>query len=149
MFRARLALAVVVLASLVAAATAGAALRSLPTDGSQVNTDPAAGIDPSRDAGLSDVVGGSLAGGLEVPWAAFEQLTTGAQQVFVRAFKGGVWTTQGNQGGTFPGSLNFDQTKEAEAPSIDFAGAGRTVPWASWYEVNTTPFAAENIFASR
>jgi hypothetical protein len=45
----------------------------LPSDGSQVNNDPAAGIDPNQNAGVSDVVGGSLvAGGPRVPWATFE-----------------------------------------------------------------------------
>jgi hypothetical protein len=50
----------------------------------------------------------------------------------------------------FPGSLNFDQGEDAEAPEIDFAGAGRTVPWATWYE--DTPgagFGNNNVFASR
>ena len=114
-----------------ATAAAPAALNGLPPGG-QVNDDAAAGIDPARDAGASDVVGGSLAaGGVRVPWATFEQKTPGEQQVFVRAFKDGQWRTQGS-----PASLNIDPAQEAEAPSIDFAGAGRTVPWVSWYEPN-------------
>jgi hypothetical protein len=126
------------------AGTAAASVQQLPPGG-QVNDDAAAGIDPARDAGASDVVGGSLAaGGVRVPWAAFEQTTPGAQQIFVRAFKGGAWKTQGR-------SLNIDPNEKAEAPSIDFAGAGRTVPWTAWYEPNQhlgdgTP---TNIFASR
>jgi hypothetical protein len=116
-------------AALVAAGTAGAVI-GLPSDGSQVNNDPAAGIDPNQNAGLSDVVGGSLvAGGPRVPWAPFEQKVGDAQRIFVRAFKNGQWVTQGP-------SLNIDQNVEAEAPSIDFAGAGRTVPWDAWYEPN-------------
>jgi hypothetical protein len=127
-----------------AASQAPAALPGLPPD-QQVNDDPAAGIDPARDAGVSDVVGGSLAaGGVRVPWAAFEQKTAGEQQVFVRAFKDGRWRTQGS-----PASLNIDPAAEAEAPSIDFAGAGRTVPWVAWYEPNVHLGAATNIFASR
>ncbi|HWI74922.1 MAG TPA: hypothetical protein VNT55_23370, partial [Baekduia sp.] len=127
-----------------AAAAAPAALVGLPPGG-QVNDDPAAGIDPGRDAGVSDVVGGSLAaGGARVPWATFEQKTAGEQQIFVRAFKDGQWRTQGS-----PASLNIDPAQEAEAPSIDFAGAGRTVPWVSWYEPNPNLGAATNIFASR
>lgn len=56
-------------AALVAAGTAGAVI-ALPADGTQVNDDPAAGIDAKQDAGVSDVVGGSLAaGGTRVPWA--------------------------------------------------------------------------------
>src|SRR5207248_9734489 len=80
-------------------------------------------------------------------------------QIFVRSFiKTGQWKTQGNGtvGGRssasppFLGSLNFDQGQDGEAPAIDFAGAGRTVPWATWYE-NTagTGFLQNNIFASR
>jgi hypothetical protein len=92
-------------------------------------------------------VGGSLAaGGVNVPWATFEQKTdrTEAQQIFVRAFKNGKWTTQG-----FPASLNIDTNQKAEAPSIDFAGTGRTVPWVSWYEPSVHLDGAKNIFASR
>ena len=82
--------------------------------------------DPNQNAGVSDVVGGSLAaGGARVPWATFEQQAGSAQRIFVRAFKNGQWVTQGQ-------SLNIDQNVEAEAPSIDFAGAGRTVPWDAW-----------------
>ena len=136
-------LGAVALTTLGLAATAGASLQQLPP-GAQVNDDPAAGIDPQRDAGVSDVVGGSLAaGGIRVPWAAFEQQTAGEQQIFVRAFKNGAWKTQGQ-------SLNIDRNKEAEAPSIDFAGAGRTVPWTAWYEPNDNlPGGKTNIFASR
>jgi hypothetical protein len=141
---------------LLASATAFAAFGGLPSDGSQVNNDPAAGIDPSKDVGLSDVTGGSLAGGVAVPWATFEQKTTAAQQVFVRAFKAGAWATEGhgtvNGSGDatpFPGSLNFEQAQDGEAPSIDFAGAGRKVPWATWYENNGLLGGAQQIFASR
>jgi hypothetical protein len=128
--------------ALVAAGTAGAVI-GLPSDGSQVNNDPAAGIDPNQNAGVSDVVGGSLvAGGPRVPWATFEQKAGSAQRIFVRAFKNGQWVTQGP-------SLNIDQNVEAEAPSIDFAGAGRTVPWDAWYEPNAALGGQKQIFASR
>jgi hypothetical protein len=124
--------------------TAMAAFVGLPTDGSQVNDDPANGIDPARDAGASDVTGGSLAGGTRVPWATFEQQTPGEQNIFVRAFKGGQWVTQGN-----PASLNIDPAQEAEAPTIDFAGANRTVPWVTWYEPNNATGEPTQIFGSR
>src|SRR5262245_28735968 len=81
---------------------AWAAFQSLPANGSQVNDDPAAGIDPTRDVSgadptNADVVGGALtAGARAVPWAIFRQQTTGSDQVFVRAFKAGAWSTQGN-----------------------------------------------------
>jgi hypothetical protein len=126
-------------------APAHAALAPLPADGSQVNDDPANAIDPNQDAGVSDVTGGAVtAGKLEVPWATFEQKVGSAQQIFVRAFKNGAWVTQG-----FPASLNIDPTKEAEAPAIDFAGTGRTVPWVAWYEPNDAFGSPTNIFASR
>jgi hypothetical protein len=129
-------------AALVAAGTAGAVI-GLPSDGSQVNNDPAAGIDPTQNAGVSDVVGGSLvAGGPRVPWATFEQQSGNSQQIFVRKFVNGQWVTQGP-------SLNIDPNVEAEAPSIDFAGAGRTVPWDAWYEPNAALGGAKQIFASR
>src|SRR5262249_49516865 len=77
-------------------------------------------------------------------WATFEQRFGDSQQIFVRAFKNGAWVTQGA-----PTTLNIDRDAEAEGPSIDFAGPGRTVPWVAWYE----PIAARNwptnIFASR
>ena len=150
---------VVVLAvALLAFPAAALAFVNLPANGSRVDDDPAAGIDPSRDPGVVDAVGGSLvAGAPAVPWAIFEHETSGEPQVFVRAFKNGAWVTQGN--GTvsgassasprFSGSLNFAQDNEAEDPSIDFAGPGRTVPWATWYEDHISPFGKQEILASR
>jgi len=164
--RARIALAATV--ALLATAASAAAFQALPP-GSQVNDDPAAGINKAfsvsgEDPTNADVVGGALtAGKPAVPWAIFRQQETNgssppADQVFVRSFANGAWTTRGNGtvggrssvGPQFPGSLNFDQGQDGEAPSIDFAGAGRTVPWATWYE-NTlgAGFGANNVFASR
>ena len=148
---------------IVLAGAAWADFQALPP-GDKVNDDPAKGIDPARSVSgtaptNSDVAGGALTAGRPgAPWAIFRQATQTADEVFVRSFAGGAWTTRGDgtAGGassaapTFPGSLNFDQTQDGEAPSIDFAGAGRTVPWATWYE-NTTggTFSNNNIFASR
>ena len=125
---------------------AHAAFLPLPASGVQVNDDLASGIDPSRDAGVSDVTGGAVtAGKVPVPWATFEQkVGDDEQHIFVRAFKNGAWVTQGS-----PASLNIDPTQEAEAPSIDFAGTGRTVPWVAWYEPNAASGWPTNIFASR
>src|SRR6059036_944060 len=91
--------------ALVATPPARAAFLPLPASGAQVNDDPASSIDPSQDAGVSDVAGGALtAGKVPVPWATFEQkIAGGEQQIFVRAFKNGAWVTQG-----FPASLNID-----------------------------------------
>ena len=155
------------LTAVIALASAGTvwAFQALPRE-AQVNDDLAAGIDKTKpvsgeDPTNADVVGGSLtAGNAAVPWAIFRQATSGADQIFVRSFAGGAWTTRGN--GTvsgrssespnpqLSGSLNFDQRKDGEAPAIDFAGAGRTVPWATWYEqTEGTGFNNNNIFASR
>src|SRR5437764_8228753 len=133
------------LSVLLAAPATRAGFLPLPANGSQVNNDVANAIDPNQDAGVSDVAGGTLtAGKVQVPWATFEQKSRDSQQIFVRAFKNGAWVTQG-----FPASLNIDPTAEAEAPSIDFAGAGRTVPWVAWYEPNAAFGPPTNIFASR
>src|SRR5947209_9354660 len=82
-------------------AGSAAAFQALPPGG-QVNDDPAAGIDSAKgvdgsDPTNADVVGGALtAGKPAVPWAAFRAHTSGADQVFVRSFAGGAWTTRGN-----------------------------------------------------
>jgi hypothetical protein len=127
------------------ASPASAAFVALPANGAQVNDDAANSIDPQQDAGVVDVAGGTVvAGNPAVPWATFEQKLGDSQQIFVRAFKNGAWVTQGS-----PASLNIDPRVEAEAPSIDFAGAGRTVPWVAWYEPNFNFGEPTNIFASR
>ena len=92
------------MAALALPTAAWAAFQGLPKHG-QVNDDPANGIDPAQDAGISDVVGGSLTNELRLPWATFEQKSGSSQQIFVRAFKDGAWVTQG-----FPASLNVDPT---------------------------------------
>ena len=162
--RLRAAIVATVVAVLAAAGSA-AAFQALPPGG-QVNDDPAAGINPGLsvsgdDPTNADVVGGALtAGGKAVPWAVFrQQEASGAfDQIFSRSFAMGAWKTRGigTVGGrssaspTFSGSLNFDQGQDGEAPAIDFAGAGRTVPWATWYEDTTgVGFGTENVFASR
>src|SRR5262245_28132443 len=104
------------LAMLLAGPPARAVFLPLPATGAQVNDDPANSIDPHLAAGISDVTSGAVtAGKVQVPWATFGS----APQIFVRAFKNGAWVTQGS-----PASINLDPTEEAEAPSIDFAGAG-------------------------
>jgi len=131
-----------IIASLACAAGAYAAITGLPP-GVQINNDPPS-IDPTQDAGLTDLTAGSLAGTARVPWAAFSQKNAdGSQQIFVRAFKNGAWQTEG-----FPESLNVDTTQVAQAPSIDFTGANRSVPWVAWAEPNTA-LGAQQIFASR
>ena len=151
--------------AVLAGAGSAVALQGLPP-GVQVNNDALAGINPALSVGSdepanADVVGGALtAGKPAVPWSVFRQTEASPahDQIFSRSFAGGAWTTRGNGtvGGSssaspqFSGSLNFDQGVDGEAPSIDFAGAGRTVPWATWYE-NTSggAFGSNNIFASR
>ena len=132
--------------ALIVAGAAGAAFINLPADGSQVNNDPANGHRPGAGRRRLRRRGRHRRRRqLQVPWATFEQRTGGAQQIFVRAFKSGQWVTEG-----FPASLNIDPTEEAEGPSIDFAGAGRTVPWVRWYEPNANLAGSKTqIFASR
>ncbi len=148
----------------------GSALAFVPLPpGAQVNDDPGAGINPhlsvsGEDPTNADVVGGAVvAGKPAVPWAVFRQRETNGSppphdQIFSRSFANGVWTTRGlgTVGGRssanpqFPASLNFDQNQDGESPAIDFAGIGRTVPWATWYEHTTEPgFNVNNVFASR
>ena len=162
----RLAMAGASVLALAGGGSAWAALQALPSAGTQVNDDPAAGINPADPVALgdptnADVVGGALtAGGPAVPWAIFQQRETSLakpDQVFVRSFAGGAWKTRGSgtlggasSGGTgFSGSLNFDQGQDAESPAIDFAGAGRTVPWATWYEDTSALSNVKQVFASR
>ena len=134
------------IASLALAATSAASFLPLPGDASVVNNDPPNGIDPTRDAGPGDVTGGSLGAGVQIPWATFEQTAAnGKLQAFVRAYKAGAWVTEG-----FPASLNLDPAQDAFAPSIDFAGPNRNIPWVTWYEASShLPGAVTNIFASR
>ena len=132
-----------IVAGLVCAAGAYAAVVGLPP-GVQVNNDLPA-IDPAQDAGLTDLTAGTVtAGNARVPWATFSQKSGTSQQIFVRAFKGGAWQTQG-----FPESLNEDAAQVAQAPSIDFTGANRTVPWVGWAEPSTVLGGNDQIFASR
>jgi len=147
--------------------SARAALVDL-TPGVRVNDDPASGIEsdgglsPLFDSGSSAAGGSVVAGARRVPWTVFSQLSAGDDQIFVRAFRGGRWVTQGH--GTLgglssesplaPSSLNFSDDSDAEQPAIDFAGPGRTVPWAVWSEQNgrtgTNPAPVQaQIFASR
>jgi hypothetical protein len=150
--------------AVLAAAGSAVAFQALPP-GAQVNNDPSAGINGAlnvsgEDPTNADVVGGALnADSAAIPWAIFRQVTAaGHDQIFSRSFAGGAWMTRGGGtvGGrssaspTSSGSLNFDQDQDGEAPSIDFAGTGRTTPWASWYENTTgTGFETNNVFASR
>ena len=161
----RLSTAAVGVALVLVIVGSAAAFQALPP-GAQVNDDPGAGINGAlsvsgEDPANADVVGGALtAGKVAVPWAIFRQTTAsgGHDQIFARSFAEDAWSTRGvgTVGGrssaspTFRASLNFDQATDGEAPSIDFAGAGRTVPWASWYESTSgTGFGADNVFASR
>jgi hypothetical protein len=131
--------------TLAGAGVAAASFVGLPASGGQVNNDPPS-IDPAQSAGLVDVTAGSLvAGSRRVPWAAFSQKNAdGSQQIFVRAFKNGAWSTEG-----FPESLNEDTAKVAQAPSIDFTGVGRSVPWVAWAEPSSAFGGTSQIFASR
>lgn len=142
--RGRLMLIATLFAMLALTGAAYGAFVGLPSSGQQVNDDPPT-IDPNQNANLSDLTAGSLAGGARVPWAAFAQSEQGGSaQIVVRAFKAGQWHTEG-----FPESLNEDPSQDATAPSIDFTGANRTVPWVGWAEPSTVLGGLSQIFASR
>ena len=152
------ALVALAMTAFVATVLAAPAIGAFLNLDSRVDSDSAAGISPNKDAGALDAVGGATtAGAPNVPWTDFEKQTSGSQQIFSRAFNGTAWVTKGHGtvGGRsstnpkFAASLNFDQTRDGEAPAIDFAGTGRAVPWATWYEDNTTPFGHKEIFAAR
>ncbi len=134
--------------TLAAAGSAYGAFVALPLGGAQVNNDPPT-IDPTQNVNISDLTAGSLTSGARVPWAAFAQAQAGssAVNIVVRSFNSGAWQTEG-----FPESLNHDSTQAAAAPSIDFTGANRAVPWVTWDEPVLAFGAANppaNIFASR
>lgn len=118
------------------AGTAHAAPTPFPAPDGRVD------LDPTKDAGRSDVAAGTTtAGAAATPWAIFEKELDAGQGIFVRALLDGQWVTQG-------GALNVTPGELAQGPAIDFAGAGRTVPWAAWSE----PFDASGntqIFAAR
>ena len=128
-WRRRLAPAALV-AALALAGAASAQVVQLPPNG-QVNNDPAAGIDPNQNAGVSDVVGGSLDAGRPARAVGHLRAEGRRRPAHLRAR-----VQERRSGSRRAQSLNIDQNVEAEAPSIDFAGAGRTVPWDAWYEPN-------------
>src|SRR4051794_10779436 len=102
-FAGRRILLVGALLALVTAGGAWAVVQQLPPT-AKVNDDATAGIDPAKDVSgdppNADVVAGSLtaATGKAVPWAIFRQTEkppgTATDQIFVRSFAGGAWTTR-------------------------------------------------------
>ncbi len=145
--------AVASMAVALAAAGSAAAFQQLPA-GDQVNNDPTAGINPALgvdggDPTNADVVGGALVAGSaersvgDVPRSTRAAAKTRSSSARSSRPVHGRRRAAARSAGrparvpTFTGSLNFDQAQDGEAPAIDFAGTGRTVPWATWYE-NTT-----------
>ncbi len=143
-------LVVVTIIVLASAATAWA-FQALPPGG-QVNDDLAAGIDKTisvsgEDPTNADVVGGALtAGKPAVPWAIFRQGTS-RQRPDLRALvcrrrmddarqRHGRRALERDRRPSAARSTSTS-SQDGEAPAIDFAGAGRTVPWATWYEKTT------------
>ena len=69
----------------------------------------------------------------------------GHDQIFIAIVRGGRLVDAGQRDRRRPLEreppvqrlVNFDQGQDGEAPAIDFAGAGRAVPWATWYESTT------------
>jgi hypothetical protein len=117
--------------------SANAAPTPLPAPDGRVDNEPA------NNAGRSDLGSGTTtAGAPATPWAIFEKKRGTGQDIFVRALLGGQWVTQGT-------ALNVDADSTAEGPAIDFAGSGRTVPWATWYEEHPFVPGVQQIFAAR
>ena len=94
---------------------------------------PAARSTPTRWPGSTDrrrdsaAAGGALeAGQPTAPWASSNSRPR--QQDFARSFSGGADHAGPRHGGrpSPPPSARPDQTQDAEAPSLDFAGSGRT-----------------------
>jgi hypothetical protein len=87
---------------------------------------------------------GSLEAGKQVvAWVTWAEKQGSSQQIFVSKQNGNKFEPAG-------GSLNIHSNLVAEAPSIDFAGTDRTVPWVAWYEPSPRSGASQKqVFASR
>jgi len=120
------------------AATAPAAVSGFVQDGGPVNRD-------ATQAGQSAHVaaGATTAGGTKATWVAWaENAQGGARQIFVSAFVDGAFQPRG-------ASLNIHTNAVADEPSITFAGADFTVPWAAWVEPSPSFDNVSQVFASR
>ena len=119
--------------------TASAAVVGLPADGTQVNDDPAARIDPNQDAGVSDVAGGAV--------------TAGKAQGAV-----GDVRAEGRRRRSRPSSARSRTAlDDAGAPLAERRGTrrprrldrlrrrGTPVPWVAWYEPNAASPADEHL----
>ena len=86
-------------------------------------------VNPTKNADSPFITAGSvLAGQATVPWVVWtEEGPTGKQQVFVNRLD----QVSRNKFLNVGGSLNVDQNRDAEAPSLVFVG---TVPFVSWSE---------------
>ena len=105
--------------------------------GANLNRDKnAAGTDQALTLGSLDA---SKPG---VAWVSWAEKQGASQQIFVSRQNGGTLEP-------VAASLNIHANVVAEHPSIDFAGADRTVPWVSWYEPSPGFGNVKQIFASR
>jgi hypothetical protein len=75
-------------------------------------------------------------------WATWAEKQGNSQQIFVSRLNGDAWEPVG-------ASLNIHTNVVGEKPSIDFAGADRTVPWVAWSEPSPGFGNNKQIFVSR
>lgn len=87
-------------------------------------------------------LGSPFTGTESIPWATWAERSGNTQQIFVSRLNGDKFEPVG-------ASLNIHANVIAEKPSIDFAGAGRTVPWVAWYEPSPGFANKKQVFASR
>lgn len=85
-------------------------------------------VNPTQDANDPFMTAGSVSGGATVPWLTWTEVgPTGKKQVFVDRLDQVSRDKFLNVGG----SLNVDQNRDAEGPSITFLG---NVPYVAWSE---------------
>jgi hypothetical protein len=70
-----------------------------------------------------------------------ENTALAPRQIFISQLVEDVFAPQGN-------ALNFRADQEGHDPTITFAGANRSVPWATWYEPSPAFGGQTQIFAS-
>jgi hypothetical protein len=88
-------------------------------------------------------VGATTAGDPATLWVVRAENTTGApRQIFASELVEDVFAPRG-------AALNIHPDQEGHDPTIGFAGANGTVPWATWYEPSPTFGGATQVFASR
>ena len=129
-------------AALIAAGSAGA-VAGLPSDGAQVNDDPAP-IDPGAERRASDVAGGALAAGGPACPGRRSSRSVGRLAADLRPR-----LQERRLGDAGSRVAQHRPDAEAEAPSIDFAGRGSHRALGRLVRAERAARRPTNIFASR